>query len=124
MANRHLSRSVVLQSLFEWDFSNRADASLDDILTRNINEFAPGASDFAFMRALFTSVVGKRRDLDSIIEKAAPEWPIDKISVVDRNILRLGLYVFAIAPRCRRRSLLMKLSSSRKRLAATPRAAL
>lgn len=99
MANRHLSRSIVLQSLFEWDFSNRADASLDDILTRNINEFAPGASDFAFMRALFTSVVGKRRDLDSIIEKAAPEWPIDKISVVDRNILRLGLYELLFADR-------------------------
>ncbi len=99
MANRHLSRSVVLQSLFEWDFSNRADVSLDEILQRNIDEFAPGASDFAFMRALFTSVVGKRRDLDSIIEKAAPEWPIDKISVVDRNILRLGLYELLFADR-------------------------
>ncbi len=100
MANRHLSRSIVLQSLFEWDFNGRApDADLDDILRRNIEEFAPGAGDFSFMKNLFAGVVGKCPDLDTIIEKAAPEWPIDRISAVDRNILRLGLYELLFADR-------------------------
>lgn len=99
MANRHLSRSIVLQSLFEWDFNGCPATGLDEILARNVLEFAPGAGDQSFMKGLLAGVVGKRPDLDAIIEKAAPEWPIDKISVVDRNILRLGLYELLFADR-------------------------
>lgn len=92
MANRHLSRSIVMQSLFEWDFASLPDSSMNDILVRNAEEFAPGMGDFSFMKNLADGVIKKRPDLDSIIEKAAPEWPIKKISTVDRNVLRLGLY--------------------------------
>lgn len=99
MANRHLSRSVVLQSLFEWDFRGRAVGSAKEIVARNVKEFAPGMGDFSFIEELMTSILGKQSDLDQVIEKAAPDWPIDKISVVDRNILRLGLYELLFADR-------------------------
>jgi N utilization substance protein B len=92
MANRHLSRSIVLQSLFEWDFTGHTSTSVDELLERNIEEFAPGLNDTTFMAGLLKNVLAKQTELDLIIEKAAPAWPIDRISVVDRNVLRIGLY--------------------------------
>ena len=90
MANRHLSRSIVLQSLFEWDFTGKPE-NLKEMVDKNIVEFAPGHTDQAFMYMLSETVQRKQVILDDIIVKAAPEWPIDKIGMVDRNILRLGL---------------------------------
>lgn len=90
MANRHLSRSIVLQSLFEWDFNNKPE-EMKGIVDRNIAEFAPGHSDGPFMYTLAETVQRKQVIIDDIITKAAPEWPIDKIGMVDRNILRIGL---------------------------------
>jgi N utilization substance protein B len=92
MANRHLSRSIVLQTLFEWDFAVSKDLTPEEMLERNIEEFGPGLDDSDFMTELFLGVVKKKTIIDEIIEKAAPDWPIDKISIVDRNILRIGLY--------------------------------
>ena len=97
MANRHLSRSIVLQSLFEWDFSHKSYKEAKEIFARNTEEFAPGMGDFSFMENLITGVLDKQKDLDLIIEKAAPDWPIDKINVMDRNILRIGLYELLFA---------------------------
>ena len=91
MANRHLSRSIVLQTLFEWDFAVEKTEP-EVMLSRNIEEFGPGLDDASFMSELFLGVVKKKAIIDEIIEKAAPDWPIDKISIVDRNILRIGLY--------------------------------
>ena len=98
MANRHLSRSIVLQTLFEWDFKSdtkkediSVESEIKDALKRNLKEFAPGFEDDAFVFSLMDKVLKKRATIDEIIEKAAPDWPIDKISVIDRNILRIGL---------------------------------
>jgi len=99
MANRHLSRSIVLQSLFECDFRNETFDEALEVFNRNVEEFAPGQGDFAFMEVLMKGVLDKKKDLDLIIEKAAPDWPIDKISVMDRNILRQGLYELLFADR-------------------------
>lgn len=99
MANRHLSRSVVLQSLFEWDFRGRHDAEVSDITARNVHEFAPGLADQGFIDELLRGILAKSADLDAIIVKAAPDWPIEKISPVDRNVLRLGLYELLFSPR-------------------------
>lgn len=99
MANRHLSRSVVLQTLFEADFGSLGAEQALEILAKNAEEFAPKAGDAPFMQNLLRGVLEKRNDLDLIIEKAAPEWPIDKISPVDRNILRLGLYELLFSDR-------------------------
>ncbi|MES2436702.1 MAG: transcription antitermination factor NusB [Patescibacteria group bacterium] len=99
MANRHLSRSIVLQSLYEWDFGHKSQDEALDVFKRNAEEFAPGMSDFAFMDKLLRGVLGKQPELDQIIEKAAPDWPIDKISAIDRNILRVGLYELLFSDR-------------------------
>ncbi len=99
MANRHLSRSIVTQSLFEWDFNKKSEVEAMQIFFRNVEEFAPGMGDLSFMEALMRNVLAKRRDLDIIIEKAAPDWPIDKISIIDRNILRIGLYELIFSDR-------------------------
>jgi N utilization substance protein B len=99
MANRHLSRSIVLQTLFEWDFRGQNDKEIKDIVNRDTKEFAPGVNDISFILDLTTNVLAKRPDLDKIIEKAAPDWPLDKISVVDRNVLRIGLYELLFADR-------------------------
>src|SRR3989344_1208263 len=99
MANRHLSRSIVVQSLFEADFGTKSDSEAMEIFRRNIEEFAPGMSDFAFTESLMKNVLKKKGDLDNIIVKAAPDWPLEKISVIDRNILRIGLYELIFADR-------------------------
>lgn len=91
MANRHLARSVVLQTLFEWDFNGKQQADMDERLKHNIAEFAPGLKETSFTRGLLDMVVKKSTLIDEIIEKAAPEWPMDKIAIVDRNVLRIGL---------------------------------
>ena len=98
MANRHLARSTVLQALFEWDFNGRRPHDdVEAVLERDVAEFAPGMGDLSFMKELLRSIVEKRADIDMIIEKAAPDWPLDKISIVDRNILRIGLYELLFA---------------------------
>jgi len=92
MANRHLSRSVVLQTLFEWDFRSYSLQQVHDALIRNIKESAPVASDVSFMETVLKGTVERVKDLDLVIQKAAPEWPLERIALVDRNVLRLGLY--------------------------------
>lgn len=99
MANRHLARSVVLQTLFEWDFNGNNDNVYQDILLRNVEEFAPGVTDISFMQKILRGVIEKKKEIDSIIEKAAPDWPLDKIATVDRNILRMGLFELLFSDR-------------------------
>ena len=92
MANRHLQRSIAMQSLFEWDFRGQENDQLEPIITHNCAEFAPGADNFAFVSALVSGTIEKLGDVDPLISKCAPEWPLDQIAIVDRNILRLGTY--------------------------------
>ena len=92
MANRHLSRSLAMQSLFEWDFNGYDEEDMLAVINRNVEEFAPGIEDVSFIKDLVLGVVKRRDNLDNIIEKAAPDWPISQIANVDRNILRMGLY--------------------------------
>jgi N utilization substance protein B len=99
MANRHLSRSVVLQTLFEWDIRKCSPEACQDVLLRNAAEFAPAAGDLPFMQDLLRGTLERKDDLDLVIEKAAPEWPIARIAPVDRNVLRLGLYELLFADR-------------------------
>jgi len=92
MANRHLARSIVLQTLYEWDFRKLSVGVAKNLLKRNIGEFAPGLTDSEFLDELLSSILSKIEDLDRIIVKAAPDWPLEKISTIDRNVLRLGLF--------------------------------
>lgn len=91
MASRHLSRSIAMQSLYEWDFSNKG-GDLEKIVDRNIKEFGPGLEDQSLVWQIVTGVVEHLIKINKIIEKAAPEWPLNQITIVDRNILRIGLF--------------------------------
>ena len=99
MANRHLSRSIVLQSLFEWDLNTLEKKAVLEVLDRNVSEFAPNKTDKPFMDKLLDGVMAKQPELDLVIGKAAPDWPIERIAPVDRNILRLGLYELLFSDR-------------------------
>lgn len=99
MANRHLSRSIVLQTLFEWDLNGIDKKEVASVLDRNVSEFAPNKTDLPFMEKLLDGIIQKQSEIDLVITKAAPDWPIDRISPVDRNILRLGLYELLFADR-------------------------
>jgi transcription antitermination protein NusB len=99
MANRHLARSVVLQTLFEWDTTGVSPKEAESILARNVTEFGGDDVDHPFMDTLLHGVLAKKEDIDLVIEKAAPEWPLERIAPVDRNILRLGLYELLFADR-------------------------
>jgi N utilization substance protein B len=80
-----------LQSLYEWDFYNKSH-NLKDITQRNINDFGPGLEELDFIWQLIEGIEKRMPELDKIIEKAAPDWPINQISMVDRNVLRMGLF--------------------------------
>ncbi len=81
-----------MQSLYEWDFKGKKDALLADIIEHNIQEFAAGLEDPTFIVNLVKGVISHIPEIDKIIEKAAPQWPLEQIAMVDRNVLRLGLY--------------------------------
>jgi N utilization substance protein B len=91
LATRHLARSIILQSLYEWDFYNRK-SDLIKIVERNLENFGPGIDEPEFVWRLIKGIVEKLDILNKIITKCAPEWPLDQIAVVDRNALRIGLY--------------------------------
>lgn len=91
MANRHLSRTVAMQTLFAWDFNGKTD-DIDALLRKNLIELAPGMDDTSFAESLVSGVVEHLSDIDSIIGKLAPEWPVDQITAVDRSVLRVGIY--------------------------------
>lgn len=101
MANRHLARSVVLQVLFERDAAGGA-MTFDEALLRlkdYAQEFGARESDMPFMTELLKTVLAKQKELDTVITKAAPEWPLERIAAIDRNILRLGLSELLFADR-------------------------
>lgn len=91
MATRQLARSIVLQSLYEWDFYDHK-ADLTKILERNLEDFGPGIDEPEFAWRILKGVIEHQKEIDKIISKAAPEWPIEQISIIDRNALRIGLY--------------------------------
>ncbi len=81
-----------MQSLYEWDFKGSKSEDLAPIVERNIKEFASGVDDPTFIVQLVQGVVSHLDKINAIIEKAAPQWPLAQIAIVDRNVLRIGLY--------------------------------
>lgn len=94
-SNRHLGRIVALQSLYEYEFrqqSEDATVDIDEILARNLERYKDEIDDIDFVAQLANGVIKEQADLDSKIAPLAPEWPLDQIARIDRNVLRLGLY--------------------------------
>lgn len=91
--SRRKARFIAFQSLFELDFQDFKKEKLEGglILLRNIQEFS-GNEQKDFIEFLFNGVIKKREIVDKMIEKAAPEWPLSQINLIDRNVLRLGIF--------------------------------
>ncbi len=92
MPNRHLARSIAMQSLFEWDFRGNPSAALPAIIEHNLKEFGPGLEEQEFTKKLVDGVMDHLSEIDTEIAKYAPSWPISQITIVDRNILRIGVF--------------------------------
>lgn len=94
-SNRHLGRIVALQTLYEYEFrtkANDATVDVDVILDNNIAPYENSLGDVEFVETLVYGVMDNVADLDGKIQPMAPEWPLEQISAIDRNILRLGVY--------------------------------
>lgn len=96
MATRHLLRTVILQSLYEWDFYERKK-DIVEILSRNIEEFSPGVDEPEFAWKIMKGIVEHLKEIDATIVRVAPEWPLNRVAIIDRNILRIGLYELMFA---------------------------
>ena len=92
MSNRYLSRTLSLQTLYNWDFSGRNEADIPEMLDYNFAEFAPLFDDEHFAGNLVKGVLSKRDEIDGYIVRYAPEWPLEQITFIDRNVLRIGIY--------------------------------
>lgn len=92
MANRHLSRTIAMQTLFAWDFNDRQDLDIDDLIKENFSQFAPNFDDHGFVQDLVKGVLNHLEDINAYIIKYATEWPLDQITIIDRNIMRIGIY--------------------------------
>ena len=94
-SNRHLGRIISLQSLYEYEFrlkAGDATADIDTIVAKNIEPYAKALGDTEFVYALTKGVVDNAKKLDEELRPLAPEWPIDTIAAIDRNVLRIGLF--------------------------------
>ena len=81
-----------MQSLYEWDFWGGDNSKLESIVNKNIKEFGPGLEDTGFIWQLINGVMEHLEKINEIIVKCAPEWPLAQITLVDRNVLRVGIY--------------------------------
>lgn len=96
MATRHLARSIILQSLYEWDFSGK-EGDLVQITQRNLDEFGPGIDEPEFVWKIVKGITENLSQIDTIITTSAVEWPFDQITLIDRNVLRIGIYELMFA---------------------------
>lgn len=93
MPNRHHLRTIIMQTLYEWDFHQQDKSRLDDFIRENLAEFAPNVKEGTeYVKETIFGILKKQKEIDDILRQAAPQWPIPQISLVDRNILRLGIY--------------------------------
>ena len=94
MKPRTRARTIALQVLYETDLSNHPPG---DVLKTRLEETALSDELAEFARQIIFGVLPLRHDLDQIIAKYAPEWPLDQIAAIDRNILRIACWEFAIS---------------------------
>lgn len=92
MSNRHLARTLAMQTMFLWDFEGRTEKDLKKISKVIFENFAPQFDDHGFVEGVLAGVMENRAEIDAYISKYATEWPLEQITIVDRNILRIGVY--------------------------------
>jgi len=94
MSNRHLARSLVMQCLYQWDFRGKPSAAIPAITKQVVAEFGLGLDEGNkdFVRDTVVKIVDKLPAIDEKIMLYAPKWPLEQMSAVDRNILRVGVF--------------------------------
>jgi N utilization substance protein B len=92
MSNRHLARTIAMQTLFVWDFDKEKSQTIEKIISESFLNFAPSFDDGGYVETTVRGVLKNLETIDSYITKYATEWPLDQITNVDRNILRIGIY--------------------------------
>lgn len=92
-ASRHLSRVIVLQTLFAHEFHPAAKkADPEAILEYVAREFEGKISDLSFAYELLNGVLAHQKEVDALIVQHAPQWPLEKIAGIDRAALELGIF--------------------------------
>jgi transcription antitermination protein NusB len=89
MKQRRIARSVALQALFEIDSVNHP---AERVLADRLEEEKVTEEGAAFARELVQGVLAHRTELDALISQFAPEWPVEQLAIIDRNVLRLALF--------------------------------
>ena len=90
MSNRHLARTIAMQTLFLWDFNHKKE-DLNKTMKGVFDNFAPNFDDHGFVKNLVSGIVKNLSEIDIYISKYATEWPLEQITITDRNILRIGI---------------------------------
>lgn len=98
MSNRHLARTIGLQALYQWDFNGRSNKEILDIISNDLEQFAPQFDDQGFIKHLVEGVLNHQEEIDELIVRYAPEWPLEQITMVDRNVLRIGIFEIKYDP--------------------------
>jgi len=88
LGSRHQARVAALKALYEADSSEHAPL---DALRRIVGQERLAQAYAEFARALVEGVLERQEEIDAIIAKAAPAWPVEQLSPVDRNVLRLAI---------------------------------
>jgi transcription antitermination protein NusB len=90
--SRHQLRLLAVQVLYEWDFYNQSPKRFSTLIVRQVEAHELGKEDKQFLQTLLRGVRENITSIDKVLQQAAPQWSIERMSLVDRNILRLGLY--------------------------------
>ena len=88
MKSRHQARSLILQALYEIDVTQHAP---QEVINNRLIENPLSLDGEQFARRLFSDVLKNRKTLDQLIQQHAPEWPLEQVAVVDRNLLRMAI---------------------------------
>ncbi len=94
MKVRRRSRILALQALYEIDTTHHP---VGTVLDQRLAEDPLPDEGEAFARELIAGVMKHQAELDELIQHYAPEWPVDQMAVVDRNVLRIAIYEFSIS---------------------------
>ena len=89
--NRHYARIIALQSLYENDFRDSETSDVEKIFSRHVKNIGEDGENVEFARMLIEKTGKKKSETDELIEKVAPEWPIEQVAIIDRNILRMSI---------------------------------
>ena len=81
-----------MQTMFLWDFEGKSKKDLSKLAKGVFENFAPQFDDHGFVEGVLKGVMKNAEDIDAYISRYATEWPLEQITIVDRNILRIGVY--------------------------------